>query len=76
MSLDPRRSRELSSRDVAGIVTGLLGALHPRTTPEALIEAVEHIHEHREQYLAFFRAVAVQPMELEPLPPIGDGVIE
>ena len=51
MILDPRPARPMTSREIAKLISGILGSLvQGGTTVDAVLAALDHFHEHREGY--------------------------
>lgn len=53
--IDRKPARPLTSREIAKIVSGLLGGLAGWCDPDDIAAAIEHFHENRELYLQTWR---------------------
>jgi hypothetical protein len=55
-TLSTEPARELTSREIAKIVGGLLGALATWCKPHDIGRVIDHLHENKDVYLGQFRA--------------------
>lgn len=56
MSLSTEPARPLTSREIAKIISGTLGGLAAWCSPDELLAAIDHLHEHRAYYLKVWRS--------------------
>jgi len=65
MALTTRPARPLTDREIAKLLSSILGGLATHCAPENLSSAIRHIHENLETYEAFWEALS---REVEPFP--------
>lgn len=60
--LDAQPARPLSSREIAKLLSTILGGLASNgwCKPDDIIDAIDHIAEYREQYLAILKSMRSQ----------------
>lgn len=54
--LSPQPARPLTSREIARILSGLLGGLAAWCSPTEIVAALDHLHENRAYYLEAWRS--------------------
>lgn len=64
MSLDSRPARQLTSREAAKIIGAVCGGLLDMVDVDDLCDAIEHFHEHRASYRAYWEAMKKSGVEL------------